>query len=71
MENDKNINNIEKQIKELEKEKLEIKNNCLHKNQKVKFEEGKNIMRLYCEECNALLGFPTQEQINKFLNNDK
>jgi len=69
MENDKNINNIEKQIKELEKEKLEIQNNCLHKNQKVKFEEGKNIMRLYCEECNALLGFPNQEQIDKFLNN--
>jgi len=69
MENDKNINNIEKQIKELEKEKLEIQNNCSHKNQKVKFEEGKNTMRLYCEECNVLLGFPNQEQIDKFLNN--
>jgi len=69
MENDNNINKIENKIKELEKEKSEIQKNCPHKNKKVKFEEGKNNMRVYCEDCNALTGFPTQEQIDKFLNN--
>lgn len=68
MEHDKNIEKIENQIKELEKEKLEIQNTCPHKNKKIKFEDGKNTMRLYCVECNTPLGYPSQDEIDKFLN---
>jgi hypothetical protein len=71
MGHDKEINKVEKQIKTLEKEKKEIQDKCLHKETKVNFEEGKNTMRLFCVNCNVMLGFPSQEEINKFLNNNK
>jgi len=62
------INELNKQIKDLEKEKTEIQQVCSHKLTKVKFLEGTNTMRLFCKECDSLLGFPTQQEIDEFLN---
>ena len=65
------INELNKQIKDLEKEKTEIQQVCSHKLTRVKFLEGKSNMRLYCQECDLLLGFPTQQEIDEFLNIEK
>jgi RNase P subunit RPR2 len=62
------INELNKQIKDLEKEKTEIQQECSHKLTKVKFLEGTNTMRLFCKECDSLLGFPNQQEIDEFLN---
>lgn len=62
------INQLNKQIKDLEKEKTEIQQECSHKLTKVKFLEGTNTMRLFCKECDSLLGFPSQPEIDEFLN---
>lgn len=68
MDNAKKINEIEQQIKTLEKEKRVIQEECSHKETQVRFEEGSNSMRLYCCNCNHLLGWPSQVEIDKFLN---
>jgi len=68
MDNAKKINDIEQQIKSLEKEKKVIQDSCSHKETHVKFEEGTNNMRLYCCECKQQVGWPSKEEIDKFLN---
>jgi hypothetical protein len=68
MDNAKKINDIEQQIKSLEKEKQVIQESCSHKETHVKFQEGTNSMRLFCSNCRQVVGFPTQSQIDKFLN---
>lgn len=70
MENGR-INELNKQIKNLEKEKEEIQNNCTHKETYVKFLEGTSDMRLFCKSCEVLVGFPNEEQKYKFLNTKK
>jgi len=62
------INELNKQIKDLEKEKTEIQQTCSHKQTKVKFLEGSNDMRLFCIECDSMIGFPNQQEVDKFLN---
>lgn len=70
MENGR-ICEIIKQIKDLEKEKKEIQSNCMHKQTHIKFIEDSNNLRLFCKECELILGFPSQEEINEFLNTKK
>lgn len=68
MGNAQKINQLEKQIKHLEDEVATIQEQCKHKVTHVKFENGTSNMRLYCSECNRQLGFPSQNEIDKFLN---
>jgi len=68
MGNAEKINQLEKQIKVLEDEKSTIQEQCSHKETRVQFEKGTSNMRLYCCECNRQLGFPSQNEIDKFLN---
>lgn len=70
MENGR-IYELNKQIKNLKKEKEEIQSNCTHKKTHAKFVEGTNTMRLFCKDCESMLGFPSQEQIDEFLKNKK
>jgi hypothetical protein len=69
MENDKQqkVTQLETEIKRLEKEKVQIQEDCLHKETKVRFAEGTNTMKLYCKFCNKEVGYPNQDQINEFL----
>lgn len=67
MENDR-INELNKQIKNLVQEKNEIQKTCTHKQKKVRFLDGTNNMRLFCEECDLMIGFPSQIEIDEFLN---
>ena len=68
MDNESKINEIERQIKTLEKEKKIIQEGCSHTKTHVKFQEGTNNMRLYCCECKQQIGFPSQHEIDLFLN---
>jgi hypothetical protein len=67
MENVDNINQIEKQIKVLEKQKTTLQSKCKHTDTRVKFENNTNNMRVYCCDCNVRLGFPNKEEISNFL----
>ena len=43
------INKIENKLKELEKEKENIQDSCLHKDWTINFDEGRSIKR-YCSD---------------------
>ena len=61
-----NINQIEDKLKELEKEKTNIQDNCSHKEWTVNFDERRSIKR-YCSECKRELGYATKEESTNFL----
>ena len=62
----KNINDIEYKVKELEKEKEIIQDNCKHKEWTINFDEQRSIKR-YCSECKRELGYATKEEEQDFL----
>ena len=62
----KNINDIEYKVKELEKEKEIIQDNCKHKEWTINFDEQRSIKR-YCSECKRELGYATKEEEQNFL----
>ena len=62
----KNINDIEYKVKELEKEKEIIQDNCKHKEWTINFNEQRSIKR-YCSECKRELGYATKEEEQDFL----
>jgi hypothetical protein len=64
----KNINNLEKEINLLIKKKNDIQNNCIHKNRYVKFTGNGNEIKQYCSNCNKELGYPDKNDLNEFLN---
>ena len=66
MENE-NINDLEKEINLLIKKKTELQEKCLHKNRFVKFTGNCNEIKQFCSECNKELGYPTMEELDKFL----
>jgi|TARA_R110002020_G_scaffold113942_1_gene262136 hypothetical protein len=62
----KNINDIEYKVKELEKEKEIIQDNCKHKEWTINFDEQRSIKR-YCSECKRELGYATKQEEQNFL----
>jgi|TARA_Y100000385_G_scaffold216683_1_gene225632 hypothetical protein len=61
------VDKIEKEVKNLEKEKEVIQNECKHKGDTfVKFDE-RNSMKKYCSLCKKELGYPTKIEIGIFL----
>ena len=60
------INQIENKLKELEKEKENIQDSCLHKEWIINFDEQRSIKR-YCSECKRELGYATKEEEQDFL----
>lgn len=66
-ENNKKINEIDNQIKALNKEKEEIQSKCTHKDTKIKLEIGTNTPKLYCSVCDKEVGYPSKEELDKFL----
>jgi len=61
-----NINHIENKLKELEKEKQIIQDNCKHKEWTINFDEQRSIKR-YCSECKRELGYATKQEEQNFL----
>ena len=63
----KQIDKIDNELNQLEKEKEVIQNDCKHKGDTfVQFDKS-NSMKKYCSECKRELGYPTKEESDKFL----
>jgi len=63
------VDKIENQVRDLEKEKIEIQNDCKHKEETfVQFDKN-NSMKKYCSVCKQELGYPSKEEQNNFLGN--
>jgi hypothetical protein len=60
------ITQIEEKIKELQKQKIQIQKNCDHKERNVKFLEDRNVVKVFCSNCNKDLGYPNQSDLNNF-----
>ena len=54
-------------IKELEKEKEEIQQNCRHINTYLKFTDNVSEIREYCSDCGKKVGIPNHKNIELFL----
>jgi hypothetical protein len=67
----KSTQKIVNEIKTLEKELEEIQNSCSHSNYSIKNSpqgpENGFCLRRICDACQAVLGYPTQEEINKWM----
>ena len=62
-----NINKIEKELKELEKEKENIQQSCGHKGETfINFDEGKSIKK-FCSTCKREIGYATLQEQEDFL----
>lgn len=62
----KHINQIENQVKKLEKEKENIQDKCSHKDWTINFDEQRSLKK-YCSECKRELGYATKEEERNFL----
>jgi len=62
----KDINEIEKKLYILEKEKENIQSNCSHKETVINFDDKRSLKR-YCSECKRDLGYATKEEEQDFL----
>ncbi len=63
----KQVDNIEKEVNQLEKAKEEIQNDCKHKGETfVQFDKS-NAMKKYCSECKRELGYPSKAEQDIFL----
>lgn len=63
------VDKIDKELGQLEKEKEVIQNECKHKGETfIQFDKS-NSMKKYCSDCKRELGYPTKEESEKFLGN--
>ena len=62
----KNVNNIENKINQLEKEKENIQQSCIHKDIIINFDETRSIKK-YCSLCKRDLGYANKEEEQDFL----
>jgi peptidoglycan hydrolase CwlO-like protein len=66
------VQEIKKTIKELEKEVESIQGECLHNEYEVKncpTENKSFCLKKVCKNCHKDLGYPSQEEINKWTQN--
>ena len=61
------VEEIEKEVKDLEKEKEIIQTECKHKGETYVQFDKTNSMKKYCSVCKHELGYPSQEEQDKFL----
>ncbi len=63
----KQVDEIEKAVNRLEKEKEVIQNECRHKGETFVQFNKLNSMKKYCSDCKLELGYPSQEDADSFL----
>ena len=61
-----NINDLNKKLKEAQKEIEEFQKTCKHENQSMKMND-KNEIRWHCLRCDRFIRIPTQEEVTKWL----
>jgi hypothetical protein len=61
------VDKIDKELDQLEKEKEVIQNDCKHKGETfVQFDKS-NSMKKHCSDCKRELGYPTKKEQDTFL----
>jgi hypothetical protein len=64
------VTKIERELKDLEKQKETLQESCKHAETRVAFNKSKD-MRLFCKQCKKEVGWPTQAQQEEFLGINK
>ena len=68
----KSTKKIVQEIKNLEKELEEIQNSCVHSKYSIKNcphgPDNSFSLRRVCDDCQLEIGYPTQEEMNKWMN---
>ena len=65
------VDKIEKEVNQLEKEKEVIQSDCMHKGDTFVAFDNTTTMKKYCSVCKKELGYPSQEEQDLFLGKDK
>lgn len=70
------IANLSEKRHKIEKEIAKIQKSCKHPTKSVKqvkeyLDSSNLVVRYVCDKCSLILGYPTQQEINDFLNNDR
>lgn len=65
---DKEIKDIDNQIKILQEKKKEIQSDCVHKTTFLKFIDGSNVIKEFCKKCGKDIGYPQKDDLDIFLN---
>ena len=71
MKTKQKVSNLKDKIHKIEKELHSIQDQCNHPTTITKFDNQKNSqnsIRVFCVECDKKVGFPTDQQLQGFLN---
>ena len=73
MANNKKVASLLEKKRLISKEIEDLQNMCEHKNKIIKSTKENEvssgfIIRRVCEDCNKIVGMPTQQEISEFLN---
>ena len=60
------IENLNRQLKKIQKEIQDYQKACTHKRQHIKF-DGKNNARWYCKKCDKMLRIPTYNELQDWM----
>ena len=70
---DKKVASLLEKKRKISKEIKDLQNMCEHKNKVIKSTKENEVssgfvIRRICEDCNKIVGMPTQQEISEFLN---
>ena len=73
MANNKKVASLLEKKRLISKEIEDLQNMCEHKNKIIKSTKENEvssgfIIRRVCEDCNKIVGMPTQQELNEYLN---
>ena len=60
---EKKVENLKKEIKELESDINEIQSSCAHENIKITFNQDTKEVEKVCKDCDKKIGYPTDEEL--------
>ena len=71
MKTKQKVSNLKDKIHKIEKELRSIQDKCNHPTTITKFNNQKNSqnsIRVFCAECDKMVGYPSEQQVKEFLN---
>ena len=70
---DGEMNKLKQKQKEIIEEITEFQSKCKHENEEIRMVQDVSMtsLRIVCKDCETLLRYPSQEEQNKYLSNEK
>ena len=62
----KRIEQLNKELKELQQKIEDFQNNCSHREQSIKFDD-KNTAKWFCSNCNKNIRFPSPKELEDWI----